>query len=154
MDELVGQHPRRGEFEAAEAASEAGRGQAAEKDWCIELEGERYAGLHLLVEFWDAKHLDDVEFIEATLIAGARAANATLLETKFHKFSPNGGVTGVALLAESHISIHTWPEHAYAAIDIFMCGACNPHDAVPVLERGFEPGRSEIMEHRRGKIEP
>ena len=133
----------------------AGDADVAEpQDWCIEREGARYAGLHLLLEFWNAKHLDDAACVGEALIGAARATGARVLDAKFHKFSPSGGITGVALLAESHISIHTWPEHAYAAIDIFMCGSCDPHVAVPVLERAFEPARSEIREVRRGKITP
>ena len=126
--------------------------EAPENDWCVEIDGERFAGRHLLLEFHGAHHLDDPAFIARALNEAATAAKATVLETKFHKFSQNGGVTGVVLLAESHISIHTWPEHDYAAIDIFMCGNCDPHEAVPALRRAFDPARAEVNEQRRGKI--
>jgi S-adenosylmethionine decarboxylase len=153
MDEIVGSGGLGADIATDGSACSDAAGDIDEtKDWCIELDGERYAGLHLLVEFWDAQNLSDLSFIEAALTDAARAAKARVLETKFHKFTPSGGVTGVALLAESHISIHTWPEHNYAAIDVFMCGTCNPHDAVPVLEKAFAPQRSQVIEQRRGKI--
>ena len=61
-------------------------------------------------------------------------------------------MSGVVVLAESHISIHTWPERNFAAIDIFMCGACDPYQSLPVLERAFAPGRLDVGEQRRGRI--
>ena len=69
-----------------------------------------------------------------------------------HHFSPNGGVSGVVVLAESHISIHTWPERDFAAIDLFMCGACDPHLSLPVLKAAFTPTRVDLGEQRRGLI--
>ena len=78
--------------------------------------------------------------------------HATLLHIHLHHFTPNGGISGVAVLAESHISVHTWPEKDYAAFDVFMCGDSNPHRAVEILGRYFRPSRSEIVEERRGKI--
>ena len=65
---------------------------------------------------------------------------------------PNGGVSGVVVLAESHISIHTWPERDFAAVDIFMCGACDPHHSIPVLQAAFKPSRVSLDEQRRGLI--
>ncbi len=153
MDEIVGSGGLGADIAMNESTNFEAAGDIDEsKDWCIELDGERYAGLHLLVEFWDAQNLNDPSFIETALVDAACAAKARVLETKLHKFTPSGGVTGVALLAESHISIHTWPEHSYAAIDVFMCGTCNPHDAVPVLEKAFAPQRVQVIEQRRGKI--
>ncbi len=78
--------------------------------------------------------------------------NATLLHIHLHHFTPNGGISGIAVLAESHISVHTWPEKDYAAFDVFMCGDSNPHRAVEILRRYFHPSRSEVLEERRGKI--
>jgi methionine-R-sulfoxide reductase len=80
----------------------------------------------------------------------AAAAGATLLHVHLHHFTPNGGISGVAVLAESHISIHTWPERGYAALDVFMCGACDPRLSVPVLREAFRPERVIVEEHRRG----
>lgn len=122
-------------------------------DWFVSQKGVEFAGTHLLLEFWEASTLDDETAIEQALVGAAEAAGATVLDVRLHTFLPSGGVTGVLLLAESHISIHTWPERSYAAIDIFMCGDCNPHLSVPVLEEAFRPGRTEVSEHKRGKVE-
>ncbi len=122
-------------------------------DWFVSQKGVEFAGTHLLLEFWEASLLSNETAIEQALIRAAEAAGATVLDVRLHKFSPSGGVTGVLLLAESHISIHTWPERAYAAIDVFMCGDCDPHLSVPVLENAFRPGRMEVSEHKRGKVE-
>ena len=100
----------------------------------------RFAGTHLLVDLWGASRLDDPDHIDAALREAALAAGATILHSHFHHFTPNGGVSGVVVLAESHISIHTWPERNFAAVDIFMCGACDPYLSVPVLQRAFTPG--------------
>ncbi|MFZ4688519.1 MAG: adenosylmethionine decarboxylase [Polymorphobacter sp.] len=79
-------------------------------------------GTHLLADLYGCRHLDDPVVIEAALRAAVAAAGATLLDIRLHHFGGHMGVTGVALLAESHMSIHSWPEHGYAAIDIFLCG--------------------------------
>ena len=122
------------------------------KDYFVEKDGERFAGTHLLVDLWDADNLSDPQHIDAALRDAALKAGATILHSHFHHFTPNGGVSGVVVLAESHISIHTWPERNFAAIDIFMCGACDPHDAIPVLRQAFKPGRIDLNEERRGRI--
>ncbi len=119
-------------------------------DYFIERDGVRYAGDHLLVELWDAVNLDDPKTIETALLKGAVDAGATVLHSHFHHFSPYGGVSGVVVLAESHISIHTWPEKAYAAIDIFMCGKCDPRDALASIKETFCPGTLDVQEIRRG----
>jgi S-adenosylmethionine decarboxylase len=126
--------------------------QVALDDKFIEIGGERFAGLHLLLDLWGAQRLDDEDFIKTALKQAAGAAQATILDIRLHKFQSGGGVTGVALLAESHISIHTWPERDYAAVDIFMCGNCDAYQAVPPLEQAFAPTRLEISENRRGML--
>ncbi len=123
---------------------------SVDKDYFVERDGVKFAGTHLLVDLWDASNLCDPAFIDARLREAALAAGATILHGHFHHFSPNGGVSGVLVLAESHISIHTWPERDFAAIDVFMCGACDPHKSVPVLREAFRPGRVELSEQRRG----
>jgi S-adenosylmethionine decarboxylase len=123
------------------------------KDHFVEKEGLRYAGTHLLVDLWGAKHLDDADLIETALKECINACGATLLYLHLHCFSENGGISGVAVLAESHISIHTWPERAYAAIDIFMCGDAQPAKAIPILRRYFEPSSVQLGEQKRGLTE-
>ena len=122
------------------------------KDYFIERNGLRYAGSHLILDLWDAEHLDDAEVIEMAFRRAIREAGATLLHMHFHEFSDNGGISGVAVLAESHISIHTWPERAYAAVDIFMCGAAEPHKTVPILKHAFKAGRISLSEQMRGVL--
>ncbi len=122
------------------------------KDYFVERDGMKFAGTHLLVDLWGATNLADPSLIDAALRDAAIRAGATILHSHFHHFTPNGGVSGVVVLAESHISIHTWPERNFAAVDIFMCGACDPHDAVPVLRNAFNPERVVLDEQRRGRV--
>lgn len=137
------------EHAAAEAAAADVR---VGPDYFIEKDGYRYAGGHLLLDLWGARNLTDPGRVEAALCDAARASGATILHAHMHQFGEGGGVSGVVVLAESHISIHTWPERDFAAVDIFMCGACDPHLAVPVLREVFSPTSVEISEHRRGLV--
>lgn len=91
-------------------------------------------GWHHLVELYgcEVAALDDLPRVEAALIAAAKAAGATVLDVRFHKFAPQG-VSGVVLIAESHLSVHTWPEHAYAAVDLFTCGVTLDAEPAVVL---------------------
>lgn len=123
------------------------------RDYLIRKEGKTYAGEHLLIDFWGCSRLNDVNLMTETLRNAAEAADATVLHIHVHEFGGEGGVSGVAVLAESHISVHTWPELDYAAFDVFMCGNCRPDKAVAVLERMFTPQRAEITEQRRGVVE-
>jgi S-adenosylmethionine decarboxylase len=122
------------------------------KDYFVTRDGVKFAGMHVLVDLWGASRLDDPDHIDRALRDGAIAAGATILHGHFHHFSPNGGVSGVLVLAESHISIHTWPERDYAAIDIFMCGACNPYDAIAAIKAAFRPQSVQLAEHKRGLV--
>lgn len=124
---------------------------AAPKDYFVERNGVRYAGVHLIIDLLGAERLDDLDHVEATLRRCVQVAGATLLHIHLHHFTPYGGVSGVAVLAESHISIHTWPERDYAALDIFMCGETEPQLAVEVLREAFAPKRLVVSEHLRGK---
>jgi S-adenosylmethionine decarboxylase len=121
------------------------------KDFFIERDGERFAGTHLIVDLWGVEGIDDLDYVEETLRDCVEAAEATLLHIHLHHFTPNDGISGVAVLAESHISIHSWPESGYAALDIFMCGDAKPHLAVEVLRERFKPSRAVVEEHRRGR---
>ena len=86
------------------------------KDFFIERDGVRFAGTHLIIDLFGARRLDDLKFIERTLKHCVEVAGATLLHMHLHHFTPNGGVSGVAVLSESHISIHSWPAAGYAAL--------------------------------------
>ncbi len=83
-------------------------------------------GLHIIIDFWEATNLQDCEYIKKILTEAAAQCAAKVLDIKLHSFGEGAGVTGVALLAESHISIHTWPEEGKAAVDVYTCGDCNP----------------------------
>ena len=135
--------------------SEANSNAAADviaKDHFVERNGVKFAGTHLLIELWDAKNLGDLSITDQALRDCASEAGATLLHLHLHHFGPNAGLSGVAVLAESHISIHTWPERGYAALDVFMCGVCDPYKAIPVLKRAFQPGNVQLNETKRGVI--
>lgn len=123
---------------------------SAPADHFIHRNGLVFAGTHLLIDFWDASHLDDIELMESCFRECVRACGATLLHIHLHHFTPNGGISGVAVLAESHISVHTWPERGYAAFDIFMCGDAQPEKAVPILKRAFKPNNVTVGEQLRG----
>ncbi|MGB3718589.1 MAG: adenosylmethionine decarboxylase [Proteobacteria bacterium] len=121
------------------------------KDFFIERDGVRFAGTHLIIDLFDAKRLDDLKHIERTLRRCVDIAGATLLHIHLHHFTPNGGVSGVAVLSESHISIHTWPEADYAALDVFMCGKAQPHLTIDVLKSAFDARHVVVKEFRRGE---
>jgi S-adenosylmethionine decarboxylase len=112
--------------------------------------GVRCAGVHLIVDLHGARGLDDIDLVEATLRRCVDAARATLLHIHVHHFQPNG-ISGVAVLAESHISIHTWPDRSYAALDVFMCGKAEPDACIPILREAFQAGRVEVKEILRGQ---
>ena len=134
------------EFEPASVSS-----GSEDNDYFIVRDGVRYAGVHLIIDVYGASHLDNLEHVESALREAVTAANATLLHIHLHHFTPNGGISGVAVLAESHISIHTWPECGYAALDVFMCGESAPHETIDVLRKAFSPERIAVEEHLRGR---
>lgn len=112
----------------------------------------RPAGTHLLADLYGVvpSLLTDCEAIDALLRAGAVQAGARILHSHFHSFGPQQGVTGVLLLAESHISIHTWPEFGFAAADIFMCGDAQPKLALDVIAHALAPSSSIVQTIARG----
>ncbi|HEX3653684.1 MAG TPA: adenosylmethionine decarboxylase [Rhizomicrobium sp.] len=122
------------------------------KDHFITRNGLTFAGSHLIIDLWEAQGLDDRDRIEKALIDAVNAAGATLLHIHLHTFTEGGGISGVAVLAESHISVHTWPERGYAAFDVFMCGDADPKKALQVFKRAFKPGRMVVGEHKRGVL--
>lgn len=107
-------------------------------------------GYHALLDFWECKGLTDIAFIQKAMEDAAHSCGATILQTKLHSFGEGSGVTGVSILAESHISIHTWPEINFAALDIFVCGNCNVEKAVETLKQHFQPREYTIKKHNRG----
>lgn len=111
----------------------------------------QFSGNHLLIDLFDGAGLDDAARVETTLRAAVVRAGATLIDVRLHAFGPGHGITAIALLSESHISIHTWPEHGYAAVDIFLCGARHDLDAaVAVLIEGFAAQRHDVKRFARG----
>jgi len=122
------------------------------KDHFITRNGLTYAGSHLIIDLWEAEGLNDRDRIEQALIDAVKEAGATLLHIHLHTFTDGGGISGVAVLAESHISVHTWPEKGYAAFDVFMCGDAQPRKAMDVFKRAFNPGRIVVGEHKRGVV--
>ena len=122
------------------------------KDYFITRSGVQYAGIHLILDLYGAERLNDLAFIEETLRKCIKAAGATLLHIHLHPFEPDG-VSGVAVLAESHISVHTWPESGYAAYDVFMCGATQPEACIEIMREAFKPDNLVVTEHLRGKVD-
>ena len=109
-------------------------------------------GRHLIVEMWEAENLNSPGCVEAGLREAVEAIDGTLLDLRVHSF-PVHGVTGVAVIAESHIAVHTWPEYGYAAVDIFTCNlTADVQAGIDALARHLRPGRTEAVEVRRGMM--
>ncbi len=121
------------------------------KKWILTKETNLdYAGIHLIAEFWNGKIIEDPKEIEEILIEAVKRSKNTPLEIAIHKFSPQG-ITGVILLAESHLALHSWPEINYLAIDIFTCGEkAFPYKALRYLEKKFQPKKVQVREIKRG----
>lgn len=112
----------------------------------------RALGRHILAEFYecDESILNDRDRLEKEMREAARQAGATIISSTFHEFSPYG-VSGVVVIAESHLAVHTWPEYGYAAVDLFTCGEqCDPWAAFDYLGESLEAGRVMPIELHRG----
>ena len=112
-------------------------------------------GKHLLLELKDCDEgvLNDISFLKDCLLSAASECGATILGESFHQFSPQG-VSGIVIIAESHLFIHTWPEYGYAAADIFTCGdSVKPEKAAQVLMRKLGSQNHSTVEVRRGILE-
>jgi len=114
--------------------------------------GKTFAGTHLIIDLWGASQLDNLQVMESALREAVEKAKATLLHIHLHHFTPNGGISGVAVLAESHISVHSWPERNYAAFDVFMCGDAMPEKAIDVLKAAFSPSEVKVDTILRGEV--
>ncbi|MBN1944425.1 MAG: adenosylmethionine decarboxylase [Bradymonadales bacterium] len=108
-------------------------------------------GRHLLVDYWgcDLNLLDNRAHIENLMIRAAEATGSTVVQSTFHTFSPQG-VSGVVVIEESHLSIHTWPEAGYAAVDFFTCGDCEPRQAHEVFRKGLKCRTFDMCLFHRG----
>lgn len=109
-------------------------------------------GTHLLVELWgcDAELINSASFVENTLVDAAITSGAHVLHSSFHEFSPQG-ISGVVIISESHLTIHSWPEFGYAAIDIFTCGKkVDPWIAVIYIEERFKSSYCKVNNFNRG----
>ena len=113
-------------------------------------------GRHVFADLYGVRTelLTDPAVIESLLMHAALAAGATPIFAKFHRFGEGLGVTGVLLLQESHISIHTWPEHGFAAVDAFMCGTCEPRQAIDIVVNALSPASANVKEEPRGPSFP
>lgn len=113
-------------------------------------------GQHLLSEYFDCdpQVLDDLDAIERLVRRAAEAAGATVVTSRFHRFAPHG-VTGVVVVEESHLAVHTWPEERYAAADFYTCGKIHrPEIAHEVLRDGLDADAAEVMLLHRGTTTP
>ncbi|MBI1346035.1 adenosylmethionine decarboxylase [bacterium] len=114
-----------------------------------------HLGQHVIIELWGCNDsINDAELVRTAMLNAVTAAQATLLDLNVHTFSPHG-VTGVAVLSESHLSVHTWPEYGYVAADVFTCGdTTKPRLAADVLRKAFGANRCEVKELIRGIMPP
>ena len=111
-----------------------------------------YAGQHLLLDFWGVEFNNSLITLKKVLKNAIKVSGATLLHIHLHRFGKQQGISGVAVLAESHISVHTWPERDYIAFDIFMCGDTNPDASAKYLLKIFKPKKSILKKIKRGVV--
>lgn len=123
------------------------------KDHFTKVGDTEFAGKHLLLDVWGASCLDDKKLLESVLRNSVEISGATLLHIHIHQFTPTGGLSGTAILAESHINVHTWPERGFAAFDVFMCGNTHPEKVESVIASAFKPERIDIEIKYRGQTE-
>jgi len=139
------------EVESSSHHSEEKPSSEERLDFFIERDGVRYAGNHLIIDLFGANRLNELDYMEQTIKRCVEAAGATPLHFHLHHFTPNGGISGVAVLSESHISVHSWPEADYAAFDVFMCGAAKPELCVDILKEAFNATEVVVKTHQRGE---
>ncbi|CAM2156736.1 S-adenosylmethionine decarboxylase [Pararobbsia alpina] len=127
----------RGSDRASDTVDEAAGGKQEETSMKHFVDPIQACGLHVIADLdeIDAEVLRDASWLESVLLDAARAAGAHVLSSHFHHFGGEHGVTGVVMLAESHISLHTWPERRFAALDVFMCGRADAREAAAYVSR-------------------
>ena len=111
-----------------------------------------YAGKHLLLDLWGVKFDNSVTTLRKIMKNAIKVSGATMLHIHLHRFGKDQGISGVAVLAESHISVHTWPEIDYVAFDIFMCGDTRPEASVEYLIKTLKPRKKILKKIKRGVI--
>tara|TARA_E500000331_G_C17037643_1_gene618070 strand:+ start:104 stop:550 length:447 start_codon:yes stop_codon:yes gene_type:complete len=120
------------------------------KDHFIIERKQEYAGTHILLDLWSTDFKNSIRSLKKIIKEAIDISGATLLHMHLHRFGKDQGISGVAVLAESHISIHTWPERGYIAFDIFMCGDTNPQAAAEYLIEKLKAKKKIIKEIKRG----
>lgn len=110
-------------------------------------------GRHILVEYYDCNEdiLKDVDKIEQSMLKAAKESNATIIESVFHQFNP-WGVSGAVIISESHLTIHTWPEYSYAAVDFFTCGDIDCDTGIDLLKQLLKSKKYEVKKILRGQF--
>lgn len=110
-------------------------------------------GSHLIAELFDCdtNSISSTEKVEEVMLRAAELSKTTVVKQFFHEFSPHG-VSGVLIIAESHFTIHTWPEFAYAAVDIFTCGDVEYQPAIDYIKEQFNAGKCSVFHFTRGMI--
>ena len=111
---------------------------------------EEYAGSHILLDLWNTEFDNSIKFLKKIIRESIKVSGATLLHMHLHRFGKEQGISGVAILAESHISVHTWPERNFLAFDIFMCGDTKPELAAKYLIQTLNPKKKILKLIKRG----
>ena len=111
-----------------------------------------YAGKHLLLDLWGVKFDNSITTLKKVIKNAVKVSGATMLHMHLHRFGKEQGISGVAVLAESHISVHTWPERDYVAFDIFMCGDTKPEASAEYLIKTLKPKKEILKKIKRGVI--
>jgi S-adenosylmethionine decarboxylase len=111
-----------------------------------------YAGKHLLLDLWGVKFDNSITTLKKVIKNAVKVSGATMLHLHLHRFGKEQGISGVAVLAESHISVHTWPERDYVAFDIFMCGDTQPEASAEYLIKTLKPKKELLKKIKRGVI--
>ena len=121
------------------------------KDHFVIEKNKIFAGKHLILDLWNSDFDNSIPMLKKLLKKAVLLSGATMLHIHLHRFGKNQGISGVAILAESHISVHTWPERRYIAFDIFMCGDTFPEIGARFLINELKPKRKKLQIIKRGE---